>query len=789
LNYGDRLEDNEVQFGRLRQPLATIKLGSYDGSSPLETHLAKLENCSQYYRWSARERLCHLKASLEGHAGQVLWGLAPQASEAEIVQLLRNRFGNINQMERFRAELRTRRRKNGESVQSLYQDIRRLLSLGFPGQVGELVEIIGRDSFLEALGDPVLRIRVLDQQPSTLDEALAIVCRMEAYSVTAGETTDENNWGGGGHRRVRWANSLSATALPARETDHSENEKRIQQLEANLSEHRKQLQQLRSAFDRRVAEQSAPEIYTSPMSCNKWSSTMSAAYHPATYNQQRPATATEPQQLQHGSTYERRERTTPSSTRHLDRDTCARCGQKGHWQRSPSCPMRDATQGHVNSSQADIRGVSCNYICSETYLNFVMDGVAGQVLVDSGCDKSVIPRRMVSTVILSPADVQMYAANCTNIVVLGKTRVQFDIQGMPLFADVYVSDDVNEFMLGYDWLVSNNCCWNFDDGILEIHGVPVKLEQRPNRGCIRHVHAKVRGQHNDVACGVAEETKCCSNRADDAAAACHHSSGPDTDAPALGGACASSGLGSQDPEPRPTTPSGATQQAHHSPDLDTDTAVLGGAFASSGLDDHVLNREMSATTPSGATPTALHNAADTDTGTSVLGGAHASSGLDCHASDQEMLPATLSETTLSTGALSLNNQRRLRRRRNRKKMPSPAAAGLDQKTMPTTPSAATQTARHSAPGSDIDAPVFDGAYASTGLGDHVQDWEPPRTSSVATQSNDQLHNSQHRRRRMRSRYKFKCLAPAAAMENGGWSPQQQREQKNRSSRVEVVQKN
>ena len=83
--------------------------------------MAKLENCAQYYRWSVRDRLCHLKASLEGHAGQVLWGLAPQASEAEIVQLLRNRFGNVNQMERFRAELRTRRRKNGESMQSVYQ--------------------------------------------------------------------------------------------------------------------------------------------------------------------------------------------------------------------------------------------------------------------------------------------------------------------------------------------------------------------------------------------------------------------------------------------------------------------------------------------------------------------------------------------------------------------------------------------------------------------------------------------------------------------------------------------
>lgn len=153
----------------MKRTLATIKLGTYDGSTPLETHLAKLENCSEYYHWSKRDRLCHLKASLDGHAGQVLWGLGSDASEDDVIKLLRNRFGNVNQMERFRAELGTRRRKPGESIQAVYQDIRRLLALGFPGQSGELCEIIGRDAFLEALADPKLRIRVLDQQPATLE--------------------------------------------------------------------------------------------------------------------------------------------------------------------------------------------------------------------------------------------------------------------------------------------------------------------------------------------------------------------------------------------------------------------------------------------------------------------------------------------------------------------------------------------------------------------------------------------------------------------------------------------
>ena len=141
-----------------------------------------------------------------------------------MIKLLRNRFGNDNQVERFRAELRTRRRKSGESVQNVYQDIRRLLALGFPGQSGELCEIIGRDAFLEALGDQPLRIRVLDQQPKTLDAALQIVCRMEAYSnPTINLATAEN----GEYSRQKVRSVAAASLLENGPVTPSVNDRRL----------------------------------------------------------------------------------------------------------------------------------------------------------------------------------------------------------------------------------------------------------------------------------------------------------------------------------------------------------------------------------------------------------------------------------------------------------------------------------------------------------------------------------------------------------------------------------
>ena len=155
-------------------------MGTYNGSTCLETFLAKFENCSEYLNWTVRDRLFHLKASLEGPAGQLLWNVPKDITVDRLIELLRNRFGTENQAERYRAELRARKRQPNESLQSLYHDIAKLMSLAYPGQTGSLSEVVARDAFLEALDDPQLRIRILERDPKTLEDALHIACRREA---------------------------------------------------------------------------------------------------------------------------------------------------------------------------------------------------------------------------------------------------------------------------------------------------------------------------------------------------------------------------------------------------------------------------------------------------------------------------------------------------------------------------------------------------------------------------------------------------------------------------------
>jgi len=128
--------------------------GAYNGTTLLDMFLAKVNNCREYYEWSEKDTVHHLSANLEGSAAQVLIDFdSADVSLESITSLLRTRFGDQNQTERFRSKLSTRRRAKGDSLQAVYQDIGRLVALAFPGQTGakagSLYEIVlGMPSWL-----------------------------------------------------------------------------------------------------------------------------------------------------------------------------------------------------------------------------------------------------------------------------------------------------------------------------------------------------------------------------------------------------------------------------------------------------------------------------------------------------------------------------------------------------------------------------------------------------------------------------------------------------------------
>jgi len=66
-------------------------------------------------------------------------------------------------------------------------------------------------------------------------------------------------------------------------------------------------------------------------------------------------------------------------------------------------------------------------------------------LLDTGCDHSIIPRKLVPTATIEPAPVDVTAANGSVINIPGHMTIKFAIRGIQLKADLLVSDDVDEF--------------------------------------------------------------------------------------------------------------------------------------------------------------------------------------------------------------------------------------------------------------------------------------------------------------------------------------------------------
>ena len=147
-----------------------------------ETFWAHFECCSEYNRWRSSDRLAHLKAALVGVAGQVLWDSDPKdiRTVERLEALLRRRFSGSTQSDKRRMELRIRRRRSGESLTGLHQDIWRLTVLAHPTFPSEARDVMACDYFIDTLNDPEMALKVREPAPKSLDEVLHLVLRLEA---------------------------------------------------------------------------------------------------------------------------------------------------------------------------------------------------------------------------------------------------------------------------------------------------------------------------------------------------------------------------------------------------------------------------------------------------------------------------------------------------------------------------------------------------------------------------------------------------------------------------------
>ena len=125
----------------------------------------------------------------------------------------------------------------------------------------------------------------------------------------------------------------------------------------------------------------------------------------------------------------------------------------------------------------------------EVYLALRLNGRGVYGLLDMGCDTSVVSRRVIPNELLKPTTQKLYAVNGTEITMLGEVELTLKLADFEVTAAVVVSEEVDELILGIDWLGHHRCRWSFAQNLIEIDGRVVRLINRLRKSQLRRIYA------------------------------------------------------------------------------------------------------------------------------------------------------------------------------------------------------------------------------------------------------------------------------------------------------------
>ena len=176
--------------------------------------------------------------------------------------MLKSRYSGEHQVEKYRAELHIRSRKQNESLSGLHQDIRRLMALAYPKLTAEEREEIACDHFTNALSDTDFALKIKERAPTSLDEALRIGLRLEAWEKsTKIVKNDEDRT----DRTKLKARSVGKQSVP-KNPELGDNDIRMKKMETDISKLSadvKELMQLVTSRQQSVQNWSGPPVQQS----------------------------------------------------------------------------------------------------------------------------------------------------------------------------------------------------------------------------------------------------------------------------------------------------------------------------------------------------------------------------------------------------------------------------------------------------------------------------------------------------------------------------------------------
>ena len=159
----------------------------YDGKSAWDAYHTQFELLAGVNRWSNTEKATYLAVSLRGSAATVLTNLPPdqRCDYSALTAALESRFGSAHQTELNRTKLKARARRRDEALPELAEDVERLTRLAYPDAAESMIEVLAKDQFIDSLADEDMRLRIRQNRPKTLREALETALELESYQLAS----------------------------------------------------------------------------------------------------------------------------------------------------------------------------------------------------------------------------------------------------------------------------------------------------------------------------------------------------------------------------------------------------------------------------------------------------------------------------------------------------------------------------------------------------------------------------------------------------------------------------